>query len=323
MENIKVSVVVPVYNVEKYVARTLDCLIGQTYNNLEIIAVDDGTKDNSGIICDQYAQKDARIMVCHKANGGVSSARNYGIAKSTGEYIYFLDGDDYIAPNAIELLLKCAVDTNSDIAICKMKKTYPKDKKTPWNKLKNKSAQELSSRDYKMLLTTGNTLDFCLLGTHLFKADLVKKCLFNTNLSQGEDLIFNFNVAETANKIAFLPMPLMAYFQRDGSAVNSKFSVRRFPLMNELLKIAEQNKKDEKLCNCIKTWLYYSALESFYFMMRDKIVDRESYVFLRDILKKHKSSLRKNKLAKLSRRIFAPIGVGLINMFIKKQNKKA
>ncbi|OUQ56652.1 hypothetical protein B5E58_10530, partial [Tyzzerella sp. An114] len=96
MENKKISVIVPIYNVEKYLNRCVDSIINQTYKNLEIILVDDGSPDNCGKICDEYAKKDNRIKVVHKENGGVSSARNVGLNIATGDYIGFVDGDDWI-----------------------------------------------------------------------------------------------------------------------------------------------------------------------------------------------------------------------------------
>lgn len=321
MNDIKVSVVIPVYNVEKYVARTLECIINQTYRNLEIIVVDDGTKDNSGIICDEYAKKDSRITVYHKINRGLSSARNTGIEKATGDYVWFLDSDDFIAPNAIQLLLNETIKHDADIAICKMKKVYPKDKKMPWNKLKQKQSIEYSAKKYQVELTTGNTLNFCLVGTHLYKAELLKKCAFDENLKHGEDIVFNYIIANYASKIIYLPMPLMAYYQREGSLVNSSFATRRLDVIKCLLKFANEETDLDRQIG-LRTWAYYSALESFYFMMRDKVIDIDIYTFLYNSLKENKPALRKNKLAKLSRRIFAPIGVNLINIFIKKENKQ-
>ncbi|HJA50079.1 MAG TPA: glycosyltransferase, partial [Candidatus Fusicatenibacter intestinipullorum] len=96
IEKVKISVIIPVYNVEKYLKRCLDSVINQTYKNLEIILIDDGSTDNSGKICDEYAQKDERIIVIHKENGGVSSARNKGLDICIGDYISFIDSDDWI-----------------------------------------------------------------------------------------------------------------------------------------------------------------------------------------------------------------------------------
>ena len=111
----KVSVIVPVYNVEDYLRECLDSLINQTLEDIQIILVDDGSKDNSGIICDEYAKKDSRISVIHKENGGQSSARNAGLEIASGEYVLFVDSDDYIVENALEVLFGNAYEYDVDI----------------------------------------------------------------------------------------------------------------------------------------------------------------------------------------------------------------
>ncbi len=111
----KVSIIVPVYNVENYLRECVNSLIGQTYQDLEIILVDDGSMDRSGEICEEYSRNDARIRVFHQSNQGQSAARNLGVSKSTGEYILFVDSDDYITFDACEKLIKAAQETKSDI----------------------------------------------------------------------------------------------------------------------------------------------------------------------------------------------------------------
>ena len=110
-----ISVIIPVYNVEQYLCECVDSVINQTYKNLEIILVDDGSTDSSGKICDDYAHKDERISVIHQKNSGLSGARNTGIDNASGDYIYFLDSDDYIDPNALESLIVIAEKNSSDI----------------------------------------------------------------------------------------------------------------------------------------------------------------------------------------------------------------
>ena len=115
----KISIIVPIYKVEDYLPQCLDSLVGQTYQNLEIILVEDGSPDNSGAICDAYAAKDARIRVIHKKNGGVSSARNAGLAAVTGDLIGFVDGDDFISPDMYErMYAHMAADSRLDVVYC-------------------------------------------------------------------------------------------------------------------------------------------------------------------------------------------------------------
>lgn len=116
----KVSIIVPVYNVEKYLIRCIESIVRQSYTNLEIILVDDGSIDNSGVICDEFRKIDSRISVIHKLNGGLSSARNEGIEKSSGSYIFFLDSDDYLSVECIEKCISLCKEYAADVAIVQM-----------------------------------------------------------------------------------------------------------------------------------------------------------------------------------------------------------
>lgn len=124
-----VSVIIPVYKVEKYLDRCVASIVSQTYENLEIILVDDGSPDNCPVMCDKWAKKDNRIQVIHKQNGGLSDARNAALDIKKGEYITFVDSDDMLAPNAVELLIETALTDNSDIVFCEGAKAFAGDLK--------------------------------------------------------------------------------------------------------------------------------------------------------------------------------------------------
>lgn len=133
-----ISIIVPVYNVEKYLNKCIDSIINQTYKNIEIILVDDGSTDNSGKICDEYLLRDSRIKVIHKNNGGLSSARNEGINISSGEYIGFVDSDDWVEPNMYEEMYKKILYSNADIVDCGY-----------WKEYENKSIKYISANEVK------------------------------------------------------------------------------------------------------------------------------------------------------------------------------
>ena len=116
----KVSIIVPIYNVEKYLCRCVDSILAQTFTDYELFLVDDGSPDNCGMICDGYAKKDGRIKVIHKANGGLSDARNVAIDIASGEYFSFIDSDDHVEPDMIETMYNALVETDSDMAVCGM-----------------------------------------------------------------------------------------------------------------------------------------------------------------------------------------------------------
>ncbi len=125
----KISVIVPIYNIEKYVRHAVDSIIQQTYTNLEIILVDDGSTDGSGAICDEYAAKDSRIKVIHQKNGGLSLARNVGIDMATGDFLGFVDGDDYIEPEMYQRLYDALADNDAQISICRFRYVGAKEER--------------------------------------------------------------------------------------------------------------------------------------------------------------------------------------------------
>ena len=127
----QVSVIIPIYNSEKYLHECLDSVINQTYKDIEIILVDDGSTDKSSSICDEYAKKDERIKVFHTSNNGPSHARNIGIDNATGEYIVFQDSDDYIELNMIEDTVKEALKSDSDLVISGHKTFFEEERKKP------------------------------------------------------------------------------------------------------------------------------------------------------------------------------------------------
>ena len=118
MKNLLVSVIVPIYNVEKYLRKCVDSILNQTYKNLEIILVDDGSPDNCGNICDEYALSDSRIRIIHKKNGGLSDARNAGLDIARGNYILFVDSDDYIDETMVEKLYEALEKEKAEMSLC-------------------------------------------------------------------------------------------------------------------------------------------------------------------------------------------------------------
>ena len=124
----RISVIIPAYNIENYLARTLDSVLAQTYTNLEVIVVNDGSKDGTGAVIDAYAGRDGRIKAIHKENGGVSSARLRGVAEATGDWIGFVDGDDFVEPDMYQRLLDNARIHDAQISHCGYKMVFPSGK---------------------------------------------------------------------------------------------------------------------------------------------------------------------------------------------------
>jgi len=204
-------VIVPVYNVEKYLEKCLNSIVNQTYQNLEIILVDDGSPDGCGAICDKYAAQDQRIRVIHKENGGLSSARNAGLEIATGEYINFVDSDDWIEPDMYEYLLSGAQQAGADIVVCGMFEELP-------------DRQHCHSWHDAETFNTEEGLEQLFLRkkySHSAWAKLYRRTLFaDVRFPDGrnfEDIATTYRVFEKAQIVRLLPKAKYHYLQRNDS----------------------------------------------------------------------------------------------------------
>ncbi|MBO5477505.1 MAG: glycosyltransferase family 2 protein [Clostridia bacterium] len=244
-KNFLVSIIIPVYNVEEYINRCIDSVVGQTYNNLEIILVDDGTKDNSGIICDNRAKEDKRIKVIHKENGGLGSARNSGIKNATGEYLLFLDSDDYIEKNTVEKMLKEA-KKGYDIVCCGFDRV---DEET-----KVVFSKEMITMPFDELeITEKNIMETAFLNPSgwgkLFKKDIIKNVWFSEDKRAIEDTLFYLEIIPKTKKIKYIKEILWHYMVRPGSLILSITEEKANLFEENLLEIKniyEKNKYCEK-----------------------------------------------------------------------------
>lgn len=207
-----VSVIIPVYNVEECIARCIDSIINQTFKNLEIILVDDGSSDKSGKICDEYAQNDSRIKVIHKENGGVSSARNTGLDIANGEYIGFVDSDDYIDANMYECLVNSIEDSNCDIVVCGYHEVL--NDTTRDIKICEKETS-ITSREGILGLIEDKTYRGYL-WNRLYKRELFDGIRFPAIIVM-EDLYVNHLLFEKADKIHLLDKEFYYYIRREDS----------------------------------------------------------------------------------------------------------
>lgn len=207
-----VSVIIPIYNVEDYLPRCLESVLSQTYHNLEIILVDDGSSDCSGEIADKFAKQDSRIQVIHKENGGVSSARNVGIDAAHGEYIYFADPDDYMMPDIITKMLNVNLKSGSDMCIVGYRREWIKngdiiksDVKAFHENLGNNSILK------NLALLHRNTLLF-MVWNKLFRTEIIKKQNIRfPNVKRLEDARFVYEYLNYVDKICYIPESLYCY----------------------------------------------------------------------------------------------------------------
>lgn len=237
-----VSVIIPVYNVEAYLRECVDSIVNQTYKNLEIILVDDGSTDNSGKMCDEYAKKDNRIKVFHKTNGGQSDARNFGIEVATGDYLYFLDSDDAVPKCAIKKLVDCCKRESADVSFSGIKRFA--------RNLPNMQQYDASSLTLNEIETIRKMLlnDGC---GHEPVAKLYKKTIWeNERFPKGqiyEDYATLYKVISKCEKIVHLKESLYWYRIRTGSTMHSKLTSKNMQLLDiadEVTKYLKENVPD-------------------------------------------------------------------------------
>ena len=227
-EEYKVSIIVPVYKVEKYLLRCLDSIAVQTYQNIEVILVDDGSPDNCGKICDEYAIKHSTFRVIHQRNQGLSAARNNAIPHSSGEYITFIDSDDYITPDYVEYLVRLQRKYNSDVSVGGRVYQY---EDCELAKLRT------SCRD--MFFPTEKALSYMNYGVNfsvfawgkLYKRELLEKYHYPVG-KLYEDLATTYRIVGDTTGVAFGEKQIYFWVQRPGSIMNSKFSERHLAALD-------------------------------------------------------------------------------------------
>lgn len=219
MKNELISIVVAVYNVESYIASCIDSLLSQSYTNIEIILVDDGSTDCSGEICDFYSKKDKRIKVIHKKNGGLSSARNIGIKNATGNLVGFVDGDDTVEKEMYDELYTNMILTNSDISICGRYYVYENGKRV----VRYKEKSEIKVMNAKEAIAKMNSFSSFDMAAwdKLYKKDLFNSIKF-PNGKLSEDYFIMYKIFLHSNNICYTPKPLYNYIQRKNSISHTK-----------------------------------------------------------------------------------------------------
>lgn len=235
-EQIKnISVIVPIYNKEKCLKKCLDSILGQTDQELEVILVDDGSTDSSLKICREYAAKDARVQVYSKPNGGVSSARNLGMEKSTGDYLTFVDPDDFLHPECIERLKDALEAEDADLSYC-----YAVDVKGQTGKTRtisgesgNRSVVEASHYDW-----FDKYAHSVCWGT-LYKREITKNVRFDADLKIGEDTLFLAKCIQNSKRVVCLDRALYYYVLNEDSVTNGSYSRKKLDELEAWKRVCE------------------------------------------------------------------------------------
>lgn len=220
-----ISIIVPIYNVEKYLPQCLDSLISQTCRDIEIILVDDGSPDKCPEICDAYAKKDARIKVVHQINGGVSSARNTGLKASRGEYIGFVDPDDWVAPEMYEKMMEALADHKADLAICGYQYCHADGSMIEERKYNRKPPEILSQKEMMRRCSDIPPTIRHVVWNKLFRRKLLQDLSFQESLSASEDVKVLTEYLKKCQNAVFLHEPYYYNRVRPGSATHGGLSI--------------------------------------------------------------------------------------------------
>lgn len=223
MDNPLISIIVPVYKVEAYLNKCISSIVNQTYQNLEIILVDDGSPDNCPAICDAWAEKDSRIKVIHKSNGGLSDARNAGMAAAVGELTGFVDSDDWISPDMYQFLYENMVKTDSDITACGVEMVW--EDETPRRRLTRSGCCVLDREAAMRALIEESWLKQPV-WYKLYKTDLIRDIAFPIG-KYHEDVFWSYQAIGRADKVSVIDTVGYYYLQRSSSIMGESYSLKR------------------------------------------------------------------------------------------------
>ena len=300
-----ISVLVPMYNVEKYVARCIKSIVEQTYTNLEIVLLDDGSKDKTYEIAEEFAKNDKRIKLITKQNeANISLTRNYLLKHFSGEYFMFVDSDDIVDPKYVEKLYTAMEVTGADIVSCKFsvqKFFFP-------NIDKQKSKHTFYyDKEIIPQMILNNEIGF-VLWNKIYKKTLLNDTTFSPNVRFGEDLIFLIKYLKNCKSLVTIDDKLYHYMLRTGSEIHQKYSSKHASFIKELVNIAE-NETDEEIASAIKAWISFSSVGFCFLAKFNKEKNKDDICRLSYFANLYKSNLLSDKRAKGGYKIIEKIGL--------------
>ena len=320
-----ISVIIPVYNVEDYLHYAIESLGKQTYKNFEIILVNDGSTDDSGKLCDDYSEKYSNVRVFHKENGGLSDARNFGVQKAKGEFITFLDPDDYLEAYSLELLASVQKQHNCDIVSTRVKATEL------YNVYSNHS---LTEEDIKNVIVMDRDVFleeafYDKVATVSACGKLYRKSIIEIPFPKGriyEDLYIISEHVEKANKIVHTPIQIYNYYKRQGSIVNSKFTSKQYDFFDAIAYnrqvIREKFNNVDKLVTAINAKEVIGSFKIIGSAYKTSISDVYN---IRKIIKENSSNILRNKRIRYTFKmkymlfILSPYMFNIIKRFVFKK----
>lgn len=286
---VNVSIIVPVYNVEKYLRKCLDSISSQTLKEIEVILVDDGSTDSSSKICDEYSKIDNRFKVIHKTNGGLSDARNVGIDIARGQYIGFVDSDDYININMFEILYSNIIIYDADISVCDFKKVY-EDNNDIIENYNGYIIHKYSNMDSLNQLYNENVFSFVPAWNKLYKKDLFKELRYKVGKIHEDEYIIH-ELLYSCKNVIYITCDLYYYLQRDGSIMKLKYSISRLDALDAYRERVIFFKRigEKKL---IKNAVFEYSIKFFESYFRVKYEIDNSYKYLIKIKKEYLKLLK-------------------------------
>ena len=303
METALISVIVPVYNVAQYLEKSIASIQKQTYQNLEIILVDDGSTDESGRLCNQIAEKDERVLVYHKENEGLSQARNDGLNQAHGDYVIFIDSDDYIHPEMIATLYDQLVKEDADVSSCGVMNVYA-----------NSESPQSENQEGYFVCDTVLFLREYLIGekipgticNKLIKKDIAIQLTFPKGLIY-EDAYYHFDLVKVAKKYVVNTKPYYYYFHRGDSITTKPYTKKDLAYINIYQKFYDEVVKDYPN---LKDVAFFRLAYAHFFIL-DKMLMDENFKDFKDYpkiycyLRKHAFAIFKNTIFRKGRRISA------------------
>lgn len=271
----KISVIVPIYNVEKYLVDCIESIINQTYKNLEIILVDDESTDLSGKICDKYAKQDQRIKVIHKTNGGLSSSRNAGLDAVTGDYVMFIDSDDMFVSDSCEIMYNEIESKNADYVIGNYINCYEDGSlySNPIFNLDKYKSFKLSIKDYKNSFYVMNS-SVC---NKIFRVSFLKK--LNMRFVEGipaEDAVFTTHCFIKSKRVYYIPNIMYLYRQREAAtSISTSCSKEYFEGINKAYKLIYENFLNNNEINFYRCFYAKSMTYIFYKFIDSKLLTED------------------------------------------------
>ena len=265
-----ISVIVPVYGVEAYLPKCLDSLLAQTWQNFELILVDDGSPDGSWNIMRDYAARDSRVRIFKKENGGVSSARNFGMDEARGEYLGFVDPDDWVSPHYLEWMVEAMQEQGVRMALVDFLDVQEGEEKTFEEYPTRPEAKKITTEHYPQ---AGRSM-----GGHawrtLYHRSVVEKLRFDQSLHYAEDILFFTQAAAEVGSYAYLDVPLYYYLKRKGSAMEQDFTMKQYDEVTGWKKaFAAVEKGPKTMRDSVETRLLVACAHVYYRMENSPYAD--------------------------------------------------